>query len=36
MSDKIEVWKVPYSYQNFTQINVNSNKRCVPFYTQYL
>ena len=26
MSDMIEAWKVPYSYKNFTQININDNK----------
>ena len=25
-----EAWKVPYSYNNFTQININ-NKKCTPF-----
>ena len=27
MSDMIEAWKVPYSYKNFTQININNNKK---------
>ena len=27
MSDMIQAWKGPYSYKNFTQININNNQR---------
>ena len=32
MSDMIRKYR---SYKNFTEININNNKKVTPFYTQY-
>ena len=31
----IEAWKFPHSYKNFTQINIDNDKKSTPFYLQH-
>ena len=35
ISDTIEAWKFPYSYKNFTHIEINIKKKFTTFYMQY-